>query len=204
MVEILLVRRVRQEGWRVAEAAHAAGVSPRPAFKWLARFRAGGERMLHDRSSAPARKPRRTPPQTVAAIEDLRRQRLSGPAIARRLGLPRSTVGAILRRIGLGRLAALDQKPPENRYERALPGELIHVDLRSSAASMVSGTASPASGPARAASAELAGRSSTSPSTMPLVWPTRKCSQTRNRRACAASRPARWPGSPAAGLALPA
>ena len=127
---VLLVRRVREEGWRVADAARAAGVSTRTAFKWLARFRAGGERMLHDRSSAPARRPRRTPQETVALIEDLRRRRLSGPAIARRLGLPRSTVGAVLRRIGLGRLAALDPKPPAHRYERARPGELIHIDTK--------------------------------------------------------------------------
>ena len=41
-------------------------------------------------------------------IERLRRQRMSGPAIARKLGMPRSTVGAVLRRLALGRLAALD------------------------------------------------------------------------------------------------
>ncbi|MCP8941164.1 IS481 family transposase, partial [Alsobacter sp. SYSU M60028] len=97
---------------------------------WLSRFRAGGERMLRDRSSAPARRPRSTPAATVGAIEALRRQRLGGPAIARRLGLPRSTVGLILRRLGLGRLSLLDPKPPENRYERARPGELIHLDIK--------------------------------------------------------------------------
>ncbi len=47
-------------------------------------------------------------PETVAATERLRRERLTGPAISRQLGVPRSTVGAVLRRIGLGCLAALD------------------------------------------------------------------------------------------------
>ena len=55
---------------------------------------------------------------------------MSGPAIARRLGLARSTVGAVLRRLGLGRLSALDPKPPIVRYERQRPGELIHVDTK--------------------------------------------------------------------------
>jgi len=124
----LLVSRVRQEGWRVVDAAKAAGVSERTAYKWLARYRAG-ERMLHDRSSAPAR-PKRLAVETIAAIERLRRDRLTGPAIARRLGLPRSTVGAVLRRLGLGRLALLDPKPPAIRYERERPGELIHLDTK--------------------------------------------------------------------------
>jgi hypothetical protein len=126
----LMIRRIEKEGWSAKEAAAAAGVSARAAFKWLARFRAGGERMLHDGSSAPARRPRGTPQDTVSAIGTLRRQRLSGPAIARKLGLVRSTVGLVLRRLGLGWLTALDPRPPENRYERAKPGELIDFDTR--------------------------------------------------------------------------
>lgn len=126
----LLVKRVDSEGWGVAEAASAAGVSERTAFKWLARSRSGGERMLHDRSSAPARCPHRLPAATVAEIERLRRTRMTGPQIARQLAMPRSTVGAVLRRLGLGRLSALDPKPPVVRYERAAPGELIHIDTK--------------------------------------------------------------------------
>jgi len=127
---VLLVSRVCAQGWRVACAAQAAGVSERTAYKWLARHRAGGERMLHDRSSAPARCRHRLPAETVAAIERLRRERLTGPAIARKLGMARSTVGAVLRRLGLGRLQALDPKPPAVRYERERPGELIHLDTK--------------------------------------------------------------------------
>lgn len=126
----LLVKRVVEAGWPVARASEAAGVSTRTAYKWLARYRAGGERMLQDRSSAPARCPHRLPAAIVAAIEGLRRERMTGPQIARDLGLPRSTVGAILRRLGLGRLTALDPKPPVVRYERAAPGELIHIDTK--------------------------------------------------------------------------
>ncbi|MEM8760329.1 MAG: IS481 family transposase [Pseudomonadota bacterium] len=127
---VLLVRRVRQEAWRVADAAEAAGVSERTAFKWLARHRAGGERMLHDRSSAPARCRHATSPERLAAIERLRRERLSGPAIARRLAMPRSSVGAVLRRLGLGKLSALEEKAPPRRYQRERPGELLHLDTK--------------------------------------------------------------------------
>ena len=126
----LLVKRIIEEGWPVAEAAKAAGVSIRTAYKWLARYRAGGERMLHDRSSAPARCPHRLPAETLAEIDRLRRQRMTGPQIAQSLGLARSTVGAVLHQLGLGRLSALDPKPPAVRYERAAPGELIHVDTK--------------------------------------------------------------------------
>ena len=127
---VLLVKRIRDDGWKVAEAAQAAGISARTAYKWLARFRAGGERMLHDRSSAPARKPRATSYETIAQIDALRRQRLTGAAIAVRLGVPRSTVGAILRRLGLGRLEALEPKPPVQRYEYDTPGGMIHIDMK--------------------------------------------------------------------------
>jgi transposase InsO family protein len=126
----LMISRILVEGWKVADAAAAAGLSERRAYAWLARFRAGGERMLHDRSSAPARSPHAVPAETVAVIEQLRRERQSGPAIARQLGMAPSTVGAILRRLGLGRLSALDPKPPAVRYQRDNPGELIHVDTK--------------------------------------------------------------------------
>jgi transposase InsO family protein len=126
----LLVRRVKQ-GWTVRSAAEAAGVSRRTAHKWLQRDRRGGERRLCDRSSAPRRSPRRTPAEQVDQVRALRLDRQSGPAIARALGMARSTVGAILRRLGLGKLKALDPKPPVVRYEKAAPGELIHIDIKS-------------------------------------------------------------------------
>jgi transposase InsO family protein len=66
----------------------------------------------------------------VAEIERLRRQRMSGPKIAQALGMAVSTVGAVLRRLGLGKLANLDPKPPVVRYERAAPGEMIHPDIK--------------------------------------------------------------------------
>ena len=70
------------------------------------------------------------PAARVAAIERWRRQRLSGPAIARQLGMPVSTVGGVLRRLGLGKLAALEPKPPVVRYQRERPGELLHIDTK--------------------------------------------------------------------------
>jgi len=126
----LLVSRVGSEGWKVADAARAAGVSARTAYKWLARYRSGGAAALQDRSSAPGHSAHRLAPAVVAMIEQLRRQRLSGPTIARELGIPRSTVGAVLRRLGLGRLAALTPNPPVVRYQRERPGELIHIDTK--------------------------------------------------------------------------
>jgi len=126
----LLVERVTVAGWRVAETAQAAGVSTRTAYKWLARHRAGGAAALHDRKPTPGRCPHRLAAEMVAEIERLRRQRMSGPAIARQLALARSTVGAVLRRLGLGRLTNLDPKPPAIRYERQRPGELIHIDTK--------------------------------------------------------------------------
>jgi len=126
----LLVQRIEGERWTVTKAASAAGISLRAAFRWLARHRAGGEIALLDRNSAPARCPHRTDANTIAQIEQLRRQRMTGSAIAQQLGLPRSTVGAILRRLGLGKLSALEPKPELVRYQRDNPGELIHLDIK--------------------------------------------------------------------------
>ena len=117
-------------GWTVKAAAGAAGVSRRTAHKWLARHRLGGERRHHDRSSAPRRCPRRVGDELVTRIEALRRERLTGPVIAARLGMAPSTVGLILRRLGLGRLSALEPKAPVVRYERSAPGEMIHLDIK--------------------------------------------------------------------------
>jgi len=126
----LLIERIAR-GWTVKAAAEAAGTSRRTAHKWLGRHRRGGELRLHDRSSAPRRCPRRTADQVVIEIERLRRERWTGPQIARELGMAVSTVGAWLRRLGLGKLSALEPKPEVIRYERAAPGELIHIDIKS-------------------------------------------------------------------------
>jgi transposase InsO family protein len=125
----LLAERI-EAGWTTRSAAEAAGVSVQTARKWLGRHRLGGERRHHDRSSVPRRCPRRTEPRRMAEIEALRRQRMTGPQIARTLGMARSTVGLLLRRLGLGRLSLLDPRPPIVRYERDRPGEMIHLDIK--------------------------------------------------------------------------
>jgi transposase len=106
----LLVERI-DAGWSLAQAAAAAGVSDRTAAKWRARWRAEGEVGLLDRSSAPQRVPHRTPGLRVEAIVALRRLRMTAAEIAELLSMALSTVSAVLRRVGLGKLSRLD--PPE-------------------------------------------------------------------------------------------
>ncbi len=126
----LMVRRVLEEGWTLAQAAEAAGVSVRTVSKWLARFRAEGGDGLVDRSSAPVLVPHRTPEQRVELIVLLRRLRMTGAEIAETLAMPRSTVSTVLTRIGLGKLSRLEPPEPANRYERKRPGELVHIDVK--------------------------------------------------------------------------
>ncbi len=125
-----MVRRVTEQGWSLAEAAEAAGVSERTVGKWAGRYRAEGEAGLLDRSSEPRSVPHRTPDDRVEAIAALRRVRMTGPEIAECLGMALSTVSAVLKRIGLGKLSRLEPLEPPNRYERARPGELIHIDVK--------------------------------------------------------------------------
>jgi transposase InsO family protein len=125
----LICRRVVDEGWSLEAAAEAAGCSERTAAKWLARFRAG-DGVLEDRCSRPRRSPTRLPERLVAAIEALRRLRMTGAEIAGAFGLALSTVSLWLRRIGLGKRSRLEPPEPPNRYERRHPGELVHVDVK--------------------------------------------------------------------------
>jgi transposase InsO family protein len=126
---LLLVRRVLEEGWKVSEVAAAFGISERTVYRWLVRWRAG-DRQLLDRSSAPHRCPRRTPPAIEALIERLRRLRMTSTRIAAELHLAVSTVGAVLARLGLNRLSRLEPPEPPNRYQRRHPGELVHLDVK--------------------------------------------------------------------------
>ena len=125
----LLIDRVQHAGWSLSTAAEAAGISDRTARKWLARYRAEGPEGLLDRSSAPGIIANRTDDRRVEVIAALRRVRLTALEIAECLAMAHSTVSGILTRIGMGRLGRLGLEPAQ-RYERARPGELIHIDVK--------------------------------------------------------------------------
>lgn len=110
--------------------AGAVGVCPRTVRKWIGRHRSEGLAGLKDRSSRPHRLYRPTPETVVEQIEALRRQRMTGKAIAADVGVSPATVSRILKRLGLNRLKALEPAEPIRRYERERPGELIHIDIK--------------------------------------------------------------------------
>jgi transposase InsO family protein len=125
----LLVDRVENSGWSLSAAAEAAGISERTTRKWLDRYRAEGRDGLIDRCSAPRTVANRTDERRVEAIAALRRLRMTGAEIAEALDMALSTVSGILTRIGMGKLGRLGLEPAQ-RYERARPGELIHIDVK--------------------------------------------------------------------------
>jgi len=128
-----LARCVVEQGWPLRRAAERFQVSPATAARWATRYRQLGAAGMADRSSRPHCSPNRTPVRTERRIIGLRVTRRLGPArIAWRLGLPPSTVHAVLVRYGCPRLAHLDRATgrPVRRYERDRPGELIHVDVK--------------------------------------------------------------------------
>jgi len=63
-------------------------------------------------------------------IRALRQRRFAAWQIAQRLRMALSTVCAVLKRLGLGKLSALEPKPPVLRYQQERPGELVHVDIK--------------------------------------------------------------------------
>ena len=130
---VLVVQRVREEGWSPAAAAEASGVSRATVYKWLRRFEAEGQVGLDDRSSRPRRSPTRTRAAVERRITQLRcKQKLGPHRLANQLGIPRSTCYAVLRRNDLHRLDWID-RPTGNvirRYERERPGDLGHMDVK--------------------------------------------------------------------------
>lgn len=108
----------------------AVGVCPRTVKKWVERFKAEGLAGLQDRSSRPDRLRQPTPQAIVDRIETLRRQRLTGKAIAAETGISTATVSRVLKRLGLNRSSALEPAAPPCRYQRERPGELIHIDIK--------------------------------------------------------------------------
>jgi len=117
------------EGWTLAAAAEAAGVSVRCARKWSDRYRREGAQELFDRSSSPKNVWNRTSSDRIEAIRKLRRVRFTAAEIAATLSMPLSTVSGILKRSGIGRLGRLGLEQPV-RYERSRPGKLVHVDVK--------------------------------------------------------------------------
>ena len=98
------------EGWPPSAAAKMFMVSPVTARKWAARLRAEGPTGMSDRSSRPRSMPNSTAPEVVRLIVRLRWRRRLGPAqIAGELGLPASTVHAVLVRCRINRLSRIDR-----------------------------------------------------------------------------------------------
>lgn len=135
----LIVDRVAA-GRPVAHIAAELGVSRQTAYRWIGRYRAEGTAGLRDRSSRPRSSPRRTSADRERAVLQARQALRFGPLrIAAATGVPARTVTRILHRHAVPRLADCDpltgtpiraSRASSNRYERALPGELVHLDVK--------------------------------------------------------------------------
>jgi transposase InsO family protein len=132
-----LARCIVDDGWPLRRAAERFQVSPTTAARWAGRYRRHGQAGMADRSSRPHHSPRRLPRRTERRIVGLRvRDRLGPVRIAGRLRLNPATVHRVLVRYRVPRLGDLDRatgatiRQPIRRYERARPGELVHVDIK--------------------------------------------------------------------------
>jgi transposase InsO family protein len=126
---VLLVERILS-GRAQGQVAAELGISVRTATKWLKRYQDLGTEGLKDRSSRPHRSPQATDEVLRSAVVALRRQRLTLITIATQLNLSRATVARIAKAEGLNRLSKLEPAPVYRRYERAEPGELLHLDIK--------------------------------------------------------------------------
>jgi len=134
----LIVER-HTAGWPAARIAEQLGVSRATVHKWIRRHREEGPVGLEDRSSRPYEMPARTAAAVETQVLAMRAQLRRGAVyLAGELGLVASTVGRILARHRVPALAAVDpitgalvrRRHSGIRYERANPGDLLHVDVK--------------------------------------------------------------------------
>lgn len=128
-----LAQKIVDEEWTVAAAADYFRVSWPTAAKWARRYVELGEAGMADRSSRPHAHPNKTPTHRVKKIVHLRiRKRLGPVQIADRVGMPASTVHAVLKRCRLNRLSHVDVKTgePARRYEHDKPGTAARIGDR--------------------------------------------------------------------------
>jgi transposase len=125
-----LLRRHIDGGEHLKVLAAQAAISLRTAYKWLAPYRSGGHTSRADRRSVRRTQRRTLDPQQLQHALDLRHQRCTLRRIARTLGAPLSTVGRVMKLLGLGRLRNLQPKAPVQRYQWEKPGDMIHVDTK--------------------------------------------------------------------------
>jgi transposase InsO family protein len=132
-----LARCIVEDGWALRRAAERFQVSVTTAARWAGRYRLDGPAGMVDRSSRPHRSPTRTSGRMQKRIVRLRKRRGWGPArIGPKVGVAPSTVGQVLRRAGLPRLADVDLATRQSlrrqvvRYEHPTPGDLVHVDIK--------------------------------------------------------------------------
>ena len=124
-----IARRVGS-GQSPKAVATAFGVCVKTVNKWVERYRLEGDAGLADRSSRPLRLRRPTSSEQIDQIIALRRERRTGKHIAKDTGVSRATVSRVLRRARLSRIRDLEPAEPVQRYERAHPGDLLHIDIK--------------------------------------------------------------------------
>jgi transposase InsO family protein len=128
-----IARLIVEDHWPVVQAARQFNVSWPTAKRWADRYAAMGEAGMDDRSSRPHHSPTKTSQDLVRKVVHLRWKKRLGPiAIGAKLGMPASTVHAVLVRCRLNRLHHVDVRTGEvvRRYEHDRPGDLIHVDVK--------------------------------------------------------------------------
>jgi transposase InsO family protein len=124
------VRRVTQHGESARHVARTLHVTEKTIRKWVRRATEETGPLV-DRSSRPRQRGQATPPAVVLRIKVLRhRHRLTATEIAAAVGVSRATVARIVARSGWARLHVLEIPPTSRRYERAQPGELLHLDIK--------------------------------------------------------------------------
>jgi transposase InsO family protein len=139
LLRVEFVTLATAEGANVRELCRRYGITPRTAYKWIARFKAGGAEALADRSRRPSSCPRRSLGELEADVLRLRDRHPAWGGRKLRACLiadgatavpAASTITAILRRHGRLDPAATPAHRPVVRFEREAPNQLWQMDFK--------------------------------------------------------------------------
>ncbi|WP_460853059.1 helix-turn-helix domain-containing protein, partial [Pseudomaricurvus hydrocarbonicus] len=123
----VIVKGHLERGISVAQLSECHQVSASLIYRWLRRYKAGGEAALKMGNSRPKTSPKQTPRWQENAVKALVLGGWEQRRVAETLNLPRSTVLVISRRV-CGHL--LYKREPVVRYEYDAVGGLIHLDIK--------------------------------------------------------------------------
>jgi len=133
------IEQALEEGANISELCRCYAISRKTGYKWLARYRQGGQAGLSDASRRPKHSPKRTPAGVEAVLVEVRQAHPTWSGYKIKASLQRtgredlpahSTINAILKRQGQIDPQASQKHQAFQRFEQERPNQLWQMDFK--------------------------------------------------------------------------